>query len=1715
MRKAGGKSKIMALITIVALMLGVIPQAALGTPSDISGHWAQNQITEWMNKGLASGYTDGTFKPDNSITRAEFMVLVNKAFGFTETSQARYKDVQTSDWFAADIARAKGAGYISGYPDGTIRPNNSISRQEAASMLARLLKLDTADTSSISKFKDAAQIPRWSMGAISAVVSAGYMQGYPDMTFQPEKNITRAEAIVSLNRALGGSTGQDTPQNTVTDDKAVKTEQGTTVTGGGGGGSGNSGSSLPAGYSVSGNTATVANLEGVQYALNQSGITVINGNGSNITGNVKIDKAGMTLKNITITGDLEAGSGIGAGDLTLESVNVTGKTTFNGGGSNSIHLTGTTQLQGTVEINREGLRLVADSGSVLVTGNIQMNMPATLESAANVFTGTLTINIPTTYTGNSDVVIDAPLSGSINIQQTTATVNIQITESGSASITITAENATIEIAPGVTVTGTISITATGVAITNSGTISELIAQVTVTITGNAPVNTSGVTPIIKAAKPVATPPGGAVSFGTLVTLSSATVGAAVYYTIDGSAPDTTVSDTVYAYTGAIPIENTMTIKAIAAKAGMQNSDVMTESYTISSSGGGGGGTPTNHPPAANQLAEQSLYVHGSPLTLTGSQLATDPDGDALTVTEAAYGTEGIVSLDWSSGNLVISPLSAGTTSVTASVYDTANQGVDVSFDVTVNESVNAFNVTSSGFEADGEIPDKYSMAGGNKSIPLAWSAGPAGTLSYALVMYDPDAYDFIHWMVKNIPADITSLAEAASGSTMPAGSVELPNTMFVPGYFGPSPPTRHKYVTKIYALNVATLDSLVYNQFPQPPNTLTDFNNAIQGKVLASGELVGYYTPNQSSADIAYSAATYDNQTYTEGQAIGNLVIEITNVKNWTAQAVDANTTKLTGNVVLKLDYSTIIPADNGSGTTYWSVVDAADTITITQDYLNTVSDGYHNLVIEINDATNNISNVSRTLSFYVNPAAPNGTPETIELSVISGSPFSVNEPTEPVVISLEEYDENGYAVPADLNGVKVEDDWSFLGGPLTLGSDYTIDDNADTITLTTDYLNRLSLGTNTITVTLTNGKSADVDVMAGNGLGVSLAYQNFAAGHCTGTIGIRLVQYNAGGEEVPADLNGAIVADDVYGDLAFDTDYLINEDTDTITLTIDYLNTLPAGTTTITITLSNGMSKRVEIDVLTTNIAVRAGYEAVVIAVDNTVGVEAVTVASGTTSDGLKGAIEEADDYSKQYYTVTDSTGTVVKTFDDVLVTGDKLVVELDDGTTATYAITVSALVPSESVTLEYLGHAAFVLSTPEGQRVLLDPEHGYGDALDPVDLAIISHEHGDHNQVEAAAPYLENNQIIRGIFDTVTDAVYGDLTVSNIETSHFDNGGDNSSFILSTAGMRLVHMGDSLGTCVLIDPNQPWLGGTNGPPMDDMANALKGPSGIDVLMIPIGDSTYVGALDTDVVIQAIEKLSPKVVIPIHSWSEENISNFLAAVGTAHPEWSIVNPKSSPATFTAGDLSAGTVIWNITSSSSVNDLWPTPSVSVTGSDTPISVDIYTTSIADGTDVTVELVDTAGNSLSPQIISSGGETISSNPATVSLTIPGTVPAGYYRLKAVSGDRSNTSDIFTINSASISYVSQDPFNSAEGTESTTNVAITTTGIADNTPVTVELVTTSGESLSQPVTGASTINNNEATVSLTIPDWVPAGWYKLKVMAGGDFHGSTGYNIYPVW
>ncbi len=160
---------------------------------DIDNHWAKEYIEYGVEKGYINGYEDGTFRPNGSVTRAEFSKMINSATKISATKNITFSDVESKSWFYNDIRKAVYAGYVGGYEDGTFRPNNLISRQEAAVILYRI-SVPTDKRANLNEFGDGDVIASWAKDAVSAVVAKGYISGDENKNFTPTQHLTRAQA---------------------------------------------------------------------------------------------------------------------------------------------------------------------------------------------------------------------------------------------------------------------------------------------------------------------------------------------------------------------------------------------------------------------------------------------------------------------------------------------------------------------------------------------------------------------------------------------------------------------------------------------------------------------------------------------------------------------------------------------------------------------------------------------------------------------------------------------------------------------------------------------------------------------------------------------------------------------------------------------------------------------------------------------------------------------------------------------------------------------------------------------------------------------------------------------------------------------------------------------------------------------------------------------------------------------------------------------------------------------------------------------------------------------------------------------------------------------------------------------------------------------------------------------------------------------------------
>lgn len=187
---------------------GSVTEAPIQTPAqpsenvkltDISGHWAAGDIKQLTAVGAIEGYPDGSFKPNNNITRAEFLKVLVRALKLEAKTGKIFND--TSNHWAKDyISTAAAYGITGGYSDKAFGPNDPITREQMVVMIVKALKLTMVDEE--ISFTDKSDISQWAISAINTAEKNGIIAGYQDNLFMPSANATRAEAVTVIIKAI-------------------------------------------------------------------------------------------------------------------------------------------------------------------------------------------------------------------------------------------------------------------------------------------------------------------------------------------------------------------------------------------------------------------------------------------------------------------------------------------------------------------------------------------------------------------------------------------------------------------------------------------------------------------------------------------------------------------------------------------------------------------------------------------------------------------------------------------------------------------------------------------------------------------------------------------------------------------------------------------------------------------------------------------------------------------------------------------------------------------------------------------------------------------------------------------------------------------------------------------------------------------------------------------------------------------------------------------------------------------------------------------------------------------------------------------------------------------------------------------------------------------------------------------------------------------------
>lgn len=191
------------LVTLFTLTIILFPGGNLPASSqqfnDINGHWAETSINQMAEEGLVKGFPDGTFRPDNNITRAEFAALTVQTFELKNTGGQIFSDTE-EHWAKDFIAAASAGGIVKGYDENVFGPDDLITREQMALMVSQAAGLQADDINLVCS--DADQVSSWAKEAVAAAYGQGLLTGMPDGSFQPQEHAARAQAVIVLSKSL-------------------------------------------------------------------------------------------------------------------------------------------------------------------------------------------------------------------------------------------------------------------------------------------------------------------------------------------------------------------------------------------------------------------------------------------------------------------------------------------------------------------------------------------------------------------------------------------------------------------------------------------------------------------------------------------------------------------------------------------------------------------------------------------------------------------------------------------------------------------------------------------------------------------------------------------------------------------------------------------------------------------------------------------------------------------------------------------------------------------------------------------------------------------------------------------------------------------------------------------------------------------------------------------------------------------------------------------------------------------------------------------------------------------------------------------------------------------------------------------------------------------------------------------------------------------------
>jgi hypothetical protein len=171
---------------------------------DVIGYWGEPYVSILASRGIIGGFPDGTFHPNDNITRAQFAAIAVKALNVSpNTGASSFNDVAAKYWGAAAIGAVSNAGLVTGFPDGTFKPEDKLTRAQALVILAKALGNGYSDARELANYSDAPTVPGWALPSVTRAASAHIIANFPDpAVISPNAFATRGEVAALMYQTL-------------------------------------------------------------------------------------------------------------------------------------------------------------------------------------------------------------------------------------------------------------------------------------------------------------------------------------------------------------------------------------------------------------------------------------------------------------------------------------------------------------------------------------------------------------------------------------------------------------------------------------------------------------------------------------------------------------------------------------------------------------------------------------------------------------------------------------------------------------------------------------------------------------------------------------------------------------------------------------------------------------------------------------------------------------------------------------------------------------------------------------------------------------------------------------------------------------------------------------------------------------------------------------------------------------------------------------------------------------------------------------------------------------------------------------------------------------------------------------------------------------------------------------------------------------------------